>query len=161
MSRFRVALLLVFGAVALADVARAAAAPCKAELGDIVDFGVCNPVSLPGLEVRFLGVSQPDERVRLLCWRYEASTGTGDVEEFKQCHTGVPGGHSTLSLGGRTFTVLFDVSSGCAQMPSGSWAPKTRGHAFHAGVMDSAAREAFWRKQSEDKERCVARGGPK
>lgn len=159
MSRLREALLLTLGAFALADFAYAAAAPCAPEFGDIVDFVVCNPVSLPGLEVEFLGVSQPNKGLPLSCWNYEASTGTGAVEEFKHCHTGVLGGHSALSVGGKTFTVFFDVSSGCAGMPSGTWAPKARGHAFHRGVMDSPAREAFWRKQSEDRTRCFARNG--
>lgn len=157
MSRLRDVLLLVLGAVALADFAHADAAPCTAEFGDIVDFVVCNPVTLPGPEVEFLGVSQPNKGLPLSCWNYEASSGTGAVEEFKHCNTGVLGGHSTLSVGGKTFTVFFDVSSGCARMPSGSWAPKKRGLTFHTGVMDSPAREAFWRKQSEDRTRCFAR----
>lgn len=158
--RLRHALLLVLATVAQPDRAFAAAAPCKAELGDVVDFEVCNPVSFPSLEVRFLGVSQPKKGVPLSCWNYEASTGTGAVEAFKHCHTGALGGHSTLSVGGKSFTVFFDVSSGCARMPSGSWAPKVRGHSFHPGTMDSAAREAFLRKQSQAEMQCFARKGP-
>ena len=156
-SGFRHALLLA--SIALGDVAFAAPTSCTAKLGDVIDFDACNPVSLPGLEVRFVGISQPSDGVPLSCWTYLASAGPGAVEEFKHCHTGELGGHATLAVGGQSYTVLFDVASGCARMPSGSWAPKRRGHVFRAGVMDAAAREAFWREQSEQESRCFARKG--
>jgi hypothetical protein len=153
------AVLLVLGTFAFVGPVFAAAAPCAAKFGDVVDFGGCNPVSLPDLKVEFVGVSQPMKDIPMSCWNYEASDSAGAVAPFSQCHTGALGGDKTLSVGGKAFTVFFDVSSGCVRLPSGSWAPKVRGHAFRKGAMDAAARDAFWRKQSEEEARCFARKG--
>ena len=157
MSGLRAVLMVLLGCGALADRAVAAQTPCTAKFGEVVDFAVCNPVRLPGLEVRFIDISQPNEGVPLSCWNYEASTAAGAVEPFRQCHTGELGGHHVLSVGGANFTVFFDAVFGCTRLPSGSWAPKVRGPAFFAGVVDAAEREAFWRRQSEAERRCFAR----
>lgn len=157
MSGFRAVLIVLLVAGAVPDRALAAATACASRFGEVVDFAACNPVRLPGLEVRFIDISQPSQGVPLSCWNYEASTGVGVVEAFRQCHTGVLGGHQVLSVGGAKFTVFFDVASGCARLPSGAWAPKLRGPAFFAGVVDTAEREAFWRRQSEAERHCFER----
>jgi hypothetical protein len=156
-SRHRSALLLAVAALTLLDSALAAPVPCTAQLGDVVDFGACNPVSLPGLEVRFVDVSQPDEGVPLTCWNYEASAGTGSVKSFRHCHNGELGGDAVLTVDGSDFTIFFDVASGCVRSPGGAWAPALRGHTFHAGAIEPAARVAYWEKQSEHEMRCSAR----
>lgn len=160
MLRLTYVLMLVLAAVAQPILAHGAAVPCKAQFGDVVDFEECNPVSFPGLNVKFLDISYPVEGVPLSCWNYEATNGAGAVEAFKHCHTGALGGQSALSVGGKPFTVLFDVSSGCARMPSGSWAPKVRGHSFYAGDLDAAVLDALLRTQSEAETKCFARQGP-
>jgi hypothetical protein len=157
-SRLRKVFLIVLGTLPLADLA-AAAAPCTAKFGDVVDFGKCNPVNLPGVNVKFLGVSQPNKGVPLSCWNYEASAGT-DAVTFRHCHTGLLGGFSVVSVGERSFSVFFDVSSGCARTPNGPWVPTARGHTFHTGALDSAAREDILRKHSEAERQCFARNGP-
>src|SRR5512133_2528365 len=113
------AVLPVMVICAVTASAFAAAAPCAAKFGDVVDFGKCNPVSFPGLKVEFVGVSQPMKDLPLSCWNYEASDGAGAVAPFSQCHTGALGGDQVRAVGGRDFTVVFDGSSGGARLPSG------------------------------------------
>lgn len=153
------ATLLTFCAAASAIAAQASSGKtCVAKYGDIVAFDRCNPVRLPGVEVKFVGASQPNKGIPLSCWNYEASANSEKMT-FRQCHTGVLGGHANFSVAGSSFTAVFDVSKGCKRLPVGSWAPETRGHSFYAGVLDAKTLEDMSRKQSLSETTCFARKG--
>jgi hypothetical protein len=154
------ATLTMFWAAASAFAANPVdAEPCIAKYGDVVAFERCNPVRLPGVEVRFVGFSQPNKGIPMVCWNYEASVSGSEKATFRHCHTGELGGQTNFSVMGSSFTVVFDVSKGCKRLPVGSWAPEIRGHAFYAGILDASTLEEMWRKQEQSEKVCFARKG--
>jgi hypothetical protein len=134
-----------------------AAQPCKAKFGDVVDFRECNPVTLPGVEVEFLNITSPNPQVPLSCWNYKATDSSGKEATFRQCHTGLLGGGTSFTVADKTFTVFFDVATGCRRWPAGNWAPAGRGHAFLAGIPDTKRFVKIRDDFQNAEERCFAR----
>ena len=146
------ALLIAFWAFAAA-----ANDACVAQYGDVVVFDQCNPIALPGVTIKLVGVSQPHKGIPLSCWNYEAYLPGAEKTAFQHCHTGALGGEANFRVADKSFTAIFDTSAGCARSPAGSWAPQSRGHSFFAGVLDSAAIEGVRRKQMQAEEACFKR----
>lgn len=114
-------------------------APCSAQYGEAIAFQRCNPARLADIDVRFTGATQPDLDVPLLCRNYQVTTARGGEAGFRQCSTGVLGGHATFQADASAYTVIFDVAAGCVQLPSGAWAPEGWGHAIYQGTLDATA----------------------
>lgn len=130
---------------------------CKAAYGEVVENDRCNRFELPTVTVRFVGNSQPLEGIPMLCWNYEASVAGSAATPFQQCHTGDLGGYTTFTVADASFTVQFDVATGCARSPAGSWAQRTRGLVFYPGVLAASRLEQLANEQEKAEVACYAR----
>ncbi len=157
--RISVVLAMLWNATSTIAAETESSQPCPAKYGDIIVFDQCNPVRLPGVEVKFVGISQPNKATPVSCWNYEASVSGSEKTLFQHCHTGALGGQTHFNIAGKPFTVLFDLSKGCKRFPAGSWAPEMRGHAFYAGILDANTLDDITLKQSQSEQDCFARKG--
>lgn len=147
--------VLVVGALSAHD-ASAAGTRCAVAYGKVVDVDQCNSATLPDFGVRVTGFTHPTPGIALTCRNYEAAAGA-DTAAFKQCSTGELDGRAVFALGTKKFTVVFDVFSGCAKLPAGSFAPTVRGHVFFAGEPDARTLDRFQREHDEREQACFAR----
>ncbi len=148
----------LLGALLLGFVAECAAQneKCAGGYSDVVEFAGCSSVRLPDFNVRFVDNTQPMKDVPIICWNYEATHGA-EKAKFQQCHSGALGGTTTFSLSGKSFTVVFDVSAGCKQLPTGMWTSASVGYAFYKGLLSASDLANMGQAQSQICSDCYAR----
>ena len=136
----------------------ALAAGCTARFGEIIEMAACNVVALPDFEVRFVGTSQPNPGIPLTCWNYRiTATKSQASTDVSQCHTGALGGEQEFNLDGKAYTVLFDLSQGCARSQHSQGTRAYLGHAFLPSTRDSKAVRALRQKVERAESACDRR----
>jgi len=87
---------------------------CRAQFGVVVNVDACGKVVLPTLLIESLGTSihklRPNDAA-YQCRDYRASDQKGHFGKFKQCSFGVLGGTEIFRVGGKKYTVFYDINT--------------------------------------------------